>query len=101
MESAVNYWLVWPSIVNFLNANGWGWTVSEVLHFVGLTLLVGAVGMFDLRLLGVAKGLPIAPLRRLLPWGVAGFLLAVASGLVFVLGLQSNVPNPIYEVLMT
>lgn len=101
MEAFVNYWLVWPSIVNFLNANSWGWTLSEILHFVGLVMLIGTVGMFDLRLLGVGKGFPIEPLRHLLPWGVVGFLLCVATGLVFTLGLQANVPNPIYEVLVT
>jgi len=101
MESFVNYWLKWPSLVEFLNTHSWGWTMCEILHFFGLTLLIGAVGMFDLRLLGVAKGLPIPPLRRLLPWGVVGFLLCVITGSVFIGGLESNVPNPPYDVLTT
>lgn len=101
MESFVNYWLRWPSVVNFLNTYTWGWTLCEILHFFGLTLLIGTVGMFDLRLLGVGKGLPIAPLRGVLPWGVLGFVFSVVSGLVFVTGLESNVPDPIYDVLTT
>ena len=101
MESFVNYWLASPALVKFLGHHSWAWTMSEVLHFVGLTLLIGAVGMFDLRMMGVAKELPVAPLRRLLPWGVLGFVLCVVTGLVFVLGLEANVPNPIYDVLTT
>ena len=101
MESFVNYWLSWPSVVGFLRTYTWGWTLCEILHFFGLTLLIGAVGMFDLRLLGVGKGLPIAALRRMLPWGVLGFTLSVGSGLVFVTGLEANVPDRIYDVLTT
>ncbi len=101
MESFVNYWLTSPALVEFLIHHSWGWTMSEVLHFIGLTLLIGTIGMFDLRLLGVAKELPISQLRRLLPWGALGFVLCVATGLVFVLGLKANVPNPIYNVLTT
>lgn len=100
MESFVNYWLTWPSVIHVMHYS-WAWPLCEVSHFVGLTLLIGAVGMFDLRMLGMGKGLPIAALRRLLPWGVFGFVLCVSSGLMFVLGLNANVPNPIYEVLTT
>ena len=100
MESFVNYWLTWPVIIRVMSTP-WGWPLSETTHFVGLILLIGAVGMFDLRILGMAKGLPIASVQRLLPWGVFGFVLCVTSGLMFVLGLNANVPNRIYDVLTT
>ncbi|HJN46389.1 MAG: hypothetical protein CL477_18995 [Acidobacteria bacterium] len=87
----LEYWLRWPSVENFLAANRWAWPLSETLHFVGLILLVGIVSIFDLRLLGVAKRMPLAPLRKLLPWAVFGLVLCVASGLVFVTGLMNNV----------
>ncbi len=91
MGSFLEYWLRWPVVEDFLAANRWAWPLCETLHFVGLILLVGIVGMFDLRLLGVAKRLPVAPLRRLLPWAVFGLVLCVVSGLVFVTGLMNNV----------
>lgn len=100
MESFVNYWLTWPSIIRFMS-QPWGWPLCETAHFVGLCLLIGTVGLFDLRLLGMVKGLPVASVRPLLPWGVFGFALAVTSGLGFVLGLNANVPNRIYTVLTT
>ncbi len=38
------------------------WPTLETLHYLGLCLLLGAVGLFDLRVLGLFKGLsPAAP----------------------------------------
>ncbi|MGB7218668.1 MAG: hypothetical protein WBD07_07655 [Vicinamibacterales bacterium] len=56
------------------------------LHFVGLALLIGCVGAFDLRLLGVARGLPVGPLRGLMPWAVLGFSINLATGLILFAG---------------
>ncbi|MBI2186460.1 MAG: hypothetical protein HYU37_04970 [Acidobacteria bacterium] len=83
------YWLRWPSVEAALS-NSWAWPLCETLHFIGLALLVGIVGMFDLRLMGMAKGVAVAPLRRLLPWAVVGFVLCVITGLAFVLGIGAN-----------
>jgi hypothetical protein len=63
----------------------WGWPAAESLHFIGLTLLIGTVGLFDLRLLGLAKRIPIAALHRLVPWGVLGFGLTAFSGVSFLM----------------
>jgi hypothetical protein len=102
MEAALRYILDWPSLNSFLNQNPWGWPLLEVAHFVGLALLFGIVGMFDLRVLGVAKGLPLEPFRRLLPWALFGFLLSVTSGLGFTLGLGANLFGVnAYDVLVT
>ncbi|MBI4265469.1 MAG: hypothetical protein HY657_13945 [Acidobacteria bacterium] len=87
-------------MVEFFRSYAWGWPLMETAHFVGLTLLLGIVGFFDLRLLGLAKGLPVAPLRKLLPWGVFGFVLAVSSGLAFVFGVRANISIHPYEVLI-
>jgi hypothetical protein len=99
LESGIAYWLRWPSVEAFLAAYSWAWPLMEILHVTGLILLVGIVGMFDLRLIGVAKRLPVAPLRQLLPWAVFGFILCVGSGLVFVAGLMQNVSMHPYVAL--
>lgn len=70
----------------------WLWPICELLHFIGLTLLVGVTGLLDLRILGLAKGLPLGPLHRLMPWAVGGFALCLASGAVFVCGDPFNEP---------
>jgi Family of unknown function (DUF6644) len=58
--------------------------VCESLHFICMALLVGIVGVFDLRLLGMAKRLPVAPLQRLMPWALLGFVLSLGTGVVFI-----------------
>ena len=45
----------------------WLWPAAETLHFVGMAILIGTVGLLDLRMLGVANGLPLGPLERLIP----------------------------------
>ena len=48
----------------------WLWPTCEILHYLGLSLLLGTVGLFDLRVLGMAKGIPPRAIHRLVPWGV-------------------------------
>ena len=64
----------------------WIWPASETLHFIGLAMMVGAIGLLDLRMLGVAKQLPIGPLHSLVPWGIAGFGVNAATGFLFFAG---------------
>ena len=52
----------------------------KTLHYFGIAALVGIVGLIDLRIFGVAKGLPLRPLQRLMPWAVVSFVVAAASG---------------------
>ena len=100
MESFLRYRLEWPSIAQLLR-HSWGWPLFETLHFFGICLLIGGIGIFDLRLLGMAKELPVSVMRRFLPWGIFGFLLAVVTGLGFVLGLRANLPLNAVDVLKT
>lgn len=101
MEPILRSLLTWPLVENFLKANSWGWPLNEVFHYIGLCLLIGGIGLFDLRMLGFAKGLPIEPFKQILPWGVVGFVLCTVTGLTFVTGLQANVPIAAYDALLT
>ncbi len=67
----------------------WGgvWPVLETLHFLGLTLLFGTLGLVDLRIIGFFKRLPLAPLLRFVPWAIAGFVANVITGLLFFIGM--------------
>ena len=64
----------------------WLWPACESLHFMGMALLIGAVGLLDARMLGLFKGLPIGPLERLVPWGILGFVINLLTGIVFFAG---------------
>ena len=65
--------------------SAWGWPIAESLHFLGLCMLVGCIGTFDLRLLGVARRVPIATVHRFIPWGIAGFAINATTGALFLL----------------
>ena len=99
MDSVLRNWLAWPVVEHFLKGHVWAWPLCETFHFLGICLLIGGVGMFDLRILGVAKALPIAAMRRLLPWGVFGFVLCVVTGILFVLGFRADLPIDSYDVI--
>jgi hypothetical protein len=61
----------------------WLYPLIEIAHIVGFTILVGAVILFDLRVLGVSKRVPVRMLaRHLLPWSAAALLLIVPAGLL-------------------
>jgi hypothetical protein len=64
----------------------WLGPAFETLHFVGMALLLGYVGMLDLRILGVGKGLPIGPIQGLMPWAVVGFGINLITGIGFYAG---------------
>lgn len=61
----------------------WLYPAVETLHIVGFSLLVGAVAMFDLRVLGFGRQLPVRALaRHLLPWSAGSMLLVLPTGLL-------------------
>ena len=64
----------------------WLWPACETLHFMGLALLIGAVGILDLRMIGMARGLPLASVQRLMPWAVLGFVVNLITGVLFFVG---------------
>jgi hypothetical protein len=79
-------WLSALQIDEFVNAYDLVWPVCEILHFFGMALLIGTVGAADLRILGAFKGVPIRGLERYLPFGIAGFVINVLTGIVFIAG---------------
>jgi len=67
----------------------WWWAFMMDLHFIGLALLIGTVGILNLRMLGFAKPLPIAPLHRLMPWAMAGFGMNTVTGILAFIGMPN------------
>jgi uncharacterized membrane protein len=68
-------------------ANKWWWASMMVLHFVGLSLIIGVVGAINVRIMGFAKELPFAPLHRLLPLAMAGLGINVVTGMLAFIGM--------------
>lgn len=79
----VIFWMARTDLATFVRHSSWAWAVLEITHFLGLTMLLGTIGLFDLRLIGVARAIPPRALHRLIPIGVAGFLINLTSGMLF------------------
>jgi uncharacterized membrane protein len=79
-----------PAMKDFVNGSAWVWPVSEMIHYVGMSLIMGLIGILDLRILGLFKGLPIGALRPFVPLAVIGFIANLITGLVFVTGTPSD-----------
>ena len=72
------------------------------LHAVGMGLLVGASVVIALRILGVAKDLPIAPLKGLYPVMWAGFWVQIVSGaLLFIAYPTKALTNVDFYIKLT
>ena len=69
-----------------IRQNWWIWPALETIHYIGLSLLLGTVGLFDLRVLGMAKSIPPAALHQLIPLGIAGYILNIITGIGFFFG---------------
>ena len=100
MEMLVQSFATWIKATKlswFVIQSPWVWPAAETLHFIGLAMLIGVIALIDLRLLGVAKHLPFAPLHRFLPVGISGFVICFATGTLFFAGDPFQyIHNPVF-----
>lgn len=75
--SAANEWIL---------SSAWLWPAAEVLHFIGLSLLIGSLIVIDLRLFGFLRQLELAVVHKLLKWTLLGFGINVVTGVLFIIG---------------
>lgn len=67
------------------------------LHAIGMGLAAGLAAVLDLRILGVARGVPLIEFRRFQPvlWG--GFWLNAVSGVLLLIGYPTKaLTNPVF-----
>ena len=86
MLDAISNFLTAGPIDEFVATHDWAWPLGEMLHFFGMALLIGSVGLVDARVLGIGKGIPIKSLEKFIPLGVIGFIINVLTGIMFVAG---------------
>jgi hypothetical protein len=58
----------------------WGYPLFETMHTIGMALLIGSLGLINLRVLGYKVELPILGTRDLLPLAWLGFTVNAFSG---------------------
>ena len=75
--SAINQWVI---------GSTWAWPIMEIIHFMGLSLLLGSLLVMDLRLAGYFRQINIAATHRLLPFVFLGFGMNLVTGFLFLMG---------------
>jgi hypothetical protein len=73
-------WLQNTWVARLVAESLWGYPTFETMHTIGMALLIGSLGLIDLRVLGFKPDLPILETRRLLPLAWLGFTLNAISG---------------------
>ena len=94
-ESGLSTWIrESPSLFAF-------WFVLS-FHTIGMGLLVGASAVIDLRILGVAPDLPLAPLKGLYRVIWVGFWIQVVSGVLLLIAYPTKaLTNPDFYIKLT
>jgi len=73
-----------------------------VSHAIGMATVVGLSVAVALRILGVAPGLPLGPMKQFFPFMFAGFWLNLLSGIVLFIAYPVRaVTNPGFYIKMT
>ncbi|PRY10127.1 hypothetical protein CLV24_11544 [Pontibacter ummariensis] len=71
------------ALASAIRSSSWLYPFLEIVHILGIVLLVGAAFLFDMRLLGFSRKLPVPELAcYLLPWSRRGLYLIVPSGIL-------------------
>jgi di/tricarboxylate transporter len=63
---------------------------NDTAWFLFGALLLGTVGLFDLRVLGMAKAIPPSALHKLIPIGIAGYCVNILTGITFFSGFPEQ-----------
>jgi hypothetical protein len=77
------YWMKMTPVGEWVRDSTWAFPFLQSWHFIGMTMLLGVVGAIDLRVLGVARAIPLAPLHRFLPLAFIGFGINLITGICF------------------
>jgi len=58
----------------------WGYPIFETIHTIGMAMMIGSLGLINLRVLGYKPELRLLDTRQLLPLAWIGFTLNAISG---------------------
>ena len=75
--STINSWILTTT---------WLWPFLEIIHFIGLSLLLGSMLVIDIRLAGFIRNMDIMRTHDLLPLAAIGLFINMVTGLLFLMG---------------
>jgi hypothetical protein len=91
------YWLEGTALSVWLRESGPAFFGSLILHSLGMAFLVGVHVATDLRMLGVASGVPLSRMRALRPVTRVGLGVVTLSGVALLLAYPTKaLTNPLF-----
>ena len=95
-------WLEHTSWAEAIRQSMWMYPALEIVHILGIVMLVGSAFLFDFLLLGFSKNLPpVSMSHYLLPWSRRGLILIIPSGLLlFITNAGAMGSDPIFWLKM-
>lgn len=90
------------ALANFVRDTIWVYPLMLTLHAIGLAFAAGVSVAMNLRVLGVAAGLPLAAMRRLQPLFYSALAVNAISGVGLVLNNPAKwLVDPLFYVKLT
>jgi hypothetical protein len=79
----------------------WVFPLFETLHFMGLCVMFGGLLVIDLRVLGIARFIPMRPALSFTPLIIGAFVVVVFTGFAFFASNPFNyAPNTAFRIKM-
>ena len=91
-------WFESTSLATLIRESLYGFPIVVAFHILGLTLSVGTLVWFDLRLLGISmRRVPVSEVyRRLAPWLLTGFAVMFVSGMTLFAAFATSAYGNLY-----
>lgn len=91
-------WLEATRVALLVRESLYGFQILVAIHILGLTVSVGTLVWFDLRLLGVSMtGYPVSTVyRRLMPLMLSGFAVMFVTGVLLFVGFATKAYGNVY-----
>ncbi len=77
------FWMESSALGQLMRDSAWLFPTAEILHFIGLSLLIGSLMVVDLRLLGVIRNMSFEAVYKFLPISLIGFRINMTTGVLF------------------
>ncbi len=73
-----------------------------IVHAIGMAMVAGLSAAIDLRILGVAPGVPLTEMKRFVPFIWTGFGFSAVSGVILLIAYPTKaLTDPVFYVKLT
>ncbi len=89
-------------MAGFILGSHWLYALVGAAHILGIAMALGTIVALDARIFGIRRSVPLSTVARfLMPFTIAGLVLAVLAGLVlFSARAHDYAGNPVFQLKM-